>query len=380
MALERFEPPGFLTDFNEQQVAAWSQWISDRFDEAVVGDPNEFDFDGPREQFFNPTRVDFADDLQTADIEWTAFPRNVEVTSISDRQRWRRADSSRDLQDEYCEWSIDRDPESEKITRVTFTCEGPEYWRFLAQTTPQVALDLYRQFVNVDASLADLFHVDGSYNSRNRWNNSTTGGVMHLIQINNTLSAEIELAGGSSVVRKINGRLLTGERELIDCGQYGGAERNSDPRIGSEVNSLTRQKADVTLANPVGLYFSRLITDGWEVPGNEDPLNFWNYVRGSENHPVRAVFEVPEDRGFAVGDIKIGGRNIEFGAQIADMIKIKLIGAAHRMGQSTVAPITGCRRSRGADDIVGFESFVRARDFRPVAEILDSTAPAPSRR
>ncbi|MFO1002309.1 MAG: hypothetical protein U0936_18435 [Planctomycetaceae bacterium] len=56
----------------------------------------------------------------------------------------------------------------------------------------------------------------------------------------------------------------------------------------------------------------------------EDPLKFWTYVRGTATHPVRAVFEVPPDRDFVVGDIKIDGRNIQFGAQIADKIKMKL--------------------------------------------------------
>lgn len=35
------------------------------------------------------------------------------------------ADASRDVQDEYLEWSIIRDDEN-RIISVTFTCEGPE--------------------------------------------------------------------------------------------------------------------------------------------------------------------------------------------------------------------------------------------------------------
>ena len=63
---------------------------------------------------------------------WNAFPRQVKSPSISDKQRWRRADADRNLQDEYCEWSVTRDPVTHKITRVTFTSEGPEYWETLA--------------------------------------------------------------------------------------------------------------------------------------------------------------------------------------------------------------------------------------------------------
>ena len=54
-------------------------------------------------------------------ISWNAFPRQVRSSSLSDKQRWRRADSDRNLQDEYCEWSVTRDPITRKITRVTFT-------------------------------------------------------------------------------------------------------------------------------------------------------------------------------------------------------------------------------------------------------------------
>jgi hypothetical protein len=335
-----------LEDFSAEQKAAWSEWISGQMDEAAQGRPEVFDFDGPRAQFYNPLRVDEEADAREVDISWTAFPRNVQINSVGDVQRWQRADGSRDLQDEYCEWSIDRDPATDKITRVTFTCEGPEYWQFLAETTPQVALDLYRSFIHPDVAMEDLFGSNGRYNPRNRWNSSTLTGAMHLIQVNNSLGAEIELAAGSSVVRVINGQALTTERELIRCGQYGGQERNSDPHIGAVVNSVTRQKADVTLANPVGLYFNDLLTGGWATPDGSDPKAYWSYVRGTANKPVRAVYEVPAGRGFVVGDITIGGRPIQFAAQIADFITIKLTGVGTRFGQSTVAPMTGCRRRK----------------------------------
>jgi hypothetical protein len=358
--LERFHPPGFLDDFNDEQRATWSEWISDRFDEGVRGKPERFEFDAPRAQFYNPMKVETGPDAQSVDISWVGFPRGVETASISDIQRWRRADEDRDRQDEYCEWSVERDPDSGKITRVTFTCEGPEYWSFLAETTPEVALDLYQQFVNPQVKLDDLFRRVGSdrkYNPRNKWNESTVEGAMHLIQVNNNLSAEIELAAGSSVVRKIGGRILDGEQELIKCGHYGGAGRHSDPHIGGQVNSLTRQKADVTLENPVGLYFSDLSTESFETQDGSDPKSFWTYVRGTEEKPVRAVYEVPADKGYTVSDVTIEGRPIVFGAQIADFVTIKLTGVATRFGQSTVAPMTGCRRDKALDEDVSLESF-----------------------
>ena len=127
----------------------------------------------PRAQFFNPLTNPPADDAQLAVISWNAFPRQVKSSSLSDKQRWRRADSDRNLQDEYCEWSVTRDPATRKITRVTFTCEGPEYWEVLASLNPDKVLALYREFVSPAVKREDLF-ANGRYNPLNRFNNSTT--------------------------------------------------------------------------------------------------------------------------------------------------------------------------------------------------------------
>ncbi len=375
MKLERFDPPGRLDDLDADGKVAWSRWISGRLDDARRGDPDRYENDGPREQFYNPMAVDTDEDAQAVDIVWTGFPRQVASASVSDVQRWRVADSSRDHQDEYCEWSVERDPETEKVRRVTFTCEGPEYWQFLAAEAPETTLDLYRRHVSPAVEMADLYDDDGRYVERNRFNVSTANGAMHLIQENNTLAAEIELAGGSSVVRVIGGRTLAGEQELIRCGRYGAAGRNSDPHIGAQVNSLTRRKADVTLADPVGLYFAGLVTPGWEAPDGSDPQGFWRYVRGTPEHPVRAVYEVPEDRGFVVGDLKIDGRPIRFGGQIADFVSVKLTGIGCRFEKSAVAPMTGCRAPRAQP--LGLAGFGAERS---VAAALRARTRARTRR
>src|SRR5262249_49987488 len=159
----------------------------------------------------------------------------------TNEERWKTADSTRDVQDEYCEWSVLRS--AGKIKRVTFTCEGPEYWEFLAATAPAVVLKLYQTHIDAVVTQTDIFGTDGNYNPRNKWNNSTIRGAMHLIQTNNSLGAEIELAAGASNTRAPNGALLTDPKQLIDCGRYGQAERHSDPTIGSEVNTLARADA-----------------------------------------------------------------------------------------------------------------------------------------
>jgi len=340
--LASYSPPGNLDDLDETGLKAWNMFISDLVDNSIAGpDPHEVLNDSPRSQFYNLTKTGTAADAQEATVTWTAFPRLVKIQFLADAQRWRRADASRDVQDEYCEWSVTRNTAG-KITKVMFTCEGPEYWHLLAQSNPAKVLELYRTYINPNVQHSDLFGATGTYNPRNRWNDSTTDGAMHLIQRNNTLGAEIELAAAATIVRVIDGHELITEQELVHCSKYGEPERNSDPHIGGAVNDLARQKANVSLADPVGLYLDKLVTDGWATPDGSDPHDYWIRQRGDAAHPVRFVYEVPQDKGFAVGDIKINGKPIQFGAQIADFITIKLTGVACRFGQSTTQPQTAC--------------------------------------
>src|SRR5207249_4549853 len=97
---------------------------------ACQGNPNEPNVE--RKQFYNPTMVDTGSDAKTLSIEWTAFPGQLSAGQPADRARWAAADRSRDAQDEYCEWSVERvSGPGSNIRSVTFTCEGPEYWHLL---------------------------------------------------------------------------------------------------------------------------------------------------------------------------------------------------------------------------------------------------------
>ncbi len=360
MILSKFDPPGFLDDLTEAQKEAWSKKINGYFERARSGQG----YDGACEQFYNPIKTETGADAASVDITWTAFPRRMTLMSGgSDLQRWKKADSSRHLQDEYCEWSVERDAASGKITQVVFTCEGPEYWEFLADIVPDVTLSLYQKLLDNAAIRKEDLFTNGAYNPENKWNSTTTDGAIHLIQGANKLSAEIFLAAQSSVVRiHANGVEATEEQELIGCGGYGVAERHSDPHIGAVVNGLARQKADVTLANPVGLYFGGLNAAGWETPDGTDPQTFWKYIRGTNEKPVRAVFEVPEELGYTVSDVKIQGKAINFGAQIADFINIKLTGTATRFGES--AAKSRLCMSEGDSDFI-FDEDESAEDFVP---------------
>jgi hypothetical protein len=70
------------------------------------------------------------------------------------------------------------------------------------------------------------------YNPANPWNiSSTTGTITHLIQPNNTLAAEIDIAAQATVIREIDGDLVTESDRLIRCSGYGNPGRNSDPTV-----------------------------------------------------------------------------------------------------------------------------------------------------
>ena len=347
-ALARLSPPGALTDLSGRELVAWSERVSQMLDEAIAGDPRQFEHNAPRRQFFNPAETEIADDAQRLPIFWFAFPRTVTMTTRTDRERWDAADADRDLQDEYCEWAVRRRDNDGKIVRVTFTTETTEYWDQLAQNNEERLLGLYRQFLGRNIPLADIFGPDGRYNPRNKWNSRTDVGPIHLVQQSNFLSAAIELAAAATIVRKIDGRLIVSDQELIRCSQYGVPVRNSDPHIGAQINELARMKADVTLADPIGIYILGVSTAGWQTPDGADPQDFWIPVRGARRRRVRCVFEVPQNKPYVVGDILIQGRPIEFGAQIADFVTIMLCGVACRFGQSIVQPMTDCARARGA--------------------------------
>jgi hypothetical protein len=333
--LPAFDPPGFVDDLTAGQKQQWSDFISGTVDSEMTS-PNS-----GGHHFYNATKTDPGADVTTAEISWTAFPRKVQINSPSDKVRWQTADGTRDVQDEYCEWSVTRNPGTGKITKVTFTSEGPEYWNFLAQANPAKVLSLYQQFVSPDVTMADLF-PGGNYDPNNKFNNSTTNGAMHLVQVNNTLGAEIDISVRSTIIRKINGTVLTGERELVDCGQYGDPDRNSDPHIGAQVNALARQDAFIAVANPVALYIAGFAPVGWATPDGSDPKDFWKIVRGDAAHALRAVYEVPAAKGFTVGDITINGVPIAFGAQIVDFITIKVVGQAAGIGKNKVPAVTRC--------------------------------------
>lgn len=344
--MAQIDPPGELTDLDEIGCRAWSDMMSRFIDTNIARHRLT--------QFFNPTRDRIAPDAVEKKVDWPAFPKRItDHSDGSDLRRWATADRNRfAAQDEFCEWHVERNRDN-KVARVTFTCEGPEYWDFLANHSPGRLVELYRDLVDPEVVLEDLLDGNGVYIPANRWNDLRRGGrLAHLGHGNNTLGALVNIGARATIIReRPDGTIMTDETELIGCGNYGGGDRHSDPHIGGAVNALARQHARITLANPAGPSMDGLFPLGWKTPDGSDPRDYWQVVRGTGTHQMRTVYEVPADKGFVVGDIKIDGREICFGGQIADFVRVKLVVLAHEFGRHESAP-RDCEQLLAGVDVV----------------------------
>ncbi len=396
--ISAFDPVANVTDFDERQRRAWSEFIAHETNVNIrsVGGTKGTN----QSQYFNPMRVARTPQAVEAPIDWNAFPRSIERKLGAGTEAAFRAAEPDPLpvtfnpfhernvrfrpQDEYLEWRVDRDSEN-NVVRVTFTCEPPEYWEAMAHGYPlrykgprsegnvdgrQKVLALYRQLVGPEVREEDLF-PDEVYDPFNKWN--TSHGIVHLTHPSNTLGAEINLAVAATVLRKRpDGTPITDEQELIICSRYGTKERNSDPSIGGDVNGHARAHAFLTLRNPVGLYIQDLKPEGWTKPGPNNTrvkteTEFWTVVRGDGpgKMGLRAVYEIPQGtlrpdgKQMTVSDIRIAGAPIRFGGQIARFISVCLYAVVDRVGESKKR-LYRCDEDPGKDE--GFGLLDKAVD------------------
>ena len=61
---------------------------------------------------------------------------------------------------------------------------------------------------------------------------------------------------------------------------------------------------------------------GWERPDGKPVGDHWRIVRGTPGAALRLEYEVPASEGYAVSDIRIGGRPIRWGGQLAEHIVV----------------------------------------------------------
>lgn len=265
------------------------------------------------------------------------------------------------VQDEYCEWHVQRN--GDKIERISFTCEPPEYWEFLAAQDFDLVHQLYKELLHNDDIPADdlkwpfdVFQENrqgdlvpafkkGDYNPHNVWN--TERGAIHLTHPANSLNAEIVLASdgtlGWPAVPDAQGKI--DEIKLMCCAGRGGINRSSDPLILKGVFDFARQGLSVALANPIGLYIAPFALGGLLDP-DENPIGAasLSFTRQSADGSriLRAEVSAPAGASFTLDECTLDGSPLRFGGQISRLITMRLFGVAKKIPGRKPRKVSSC--------------------------------------
>jgi len=301
--ITRYDTPARLRDVAEgsQFYDDWHEYVNGAV--SAVQDP----------LWIDPVLVD-ADVVTARTLSWIGFPRKtLTVEQRDDRSKaFFEAEEVgtspdwRPRQFEYFEWHTTRDATG-KVTKVAFTTETPQYFELLAAVDQGRVLELYHEHVDPAVTWDELIGADGTYDRRNRW--TTTDGIMHYVNRINELNQAIGLAQGgaqSSSTFRDNFELASG------------SENAADDYIAREVAALGRAGFGIAVREPVGLYIDGWDETGWTKPDGSPVGNYWRITRGRPGAVLRLEYQVPEEEGFVVGDILIGGRPVLHGGQLAE--------------------------------------------------------------
>jgi hypothetical protein len=314
-AVSRFDTPGSERDLPAGHTFydAWHATVAGLLSPSLTEG-------NPLGEFFDPSDWDF-DAVGERQLTWMGFPRTWMVArSRDDRDFAFERCEDREVQDEYLEWHVTRRPDG-KIAKVVFVTETPEYWSELARADPAVVLALYRRLVHRTVTERELFSgPGGSYNPRNVWN--TERGIVHYIQRINTLGDAVRLAIGA----------VRAPAPPDNFEAESARVTSADPRVELDIAVLARRDLSITLREPVGLYMVDWDDTGWAKPNGRPVGDYWRVRRGTAGAALRLEYEVPKSEGFVVGQIRIGGREIDFGGQIAEHVTVMAGGVAgHRV-------------------------------------------------
>ncbi|MES2772764.1 MAG: hypothetical protein V4722_01175 [Bacteroidota bacterium] len=308
--LKRFDTPAAIKDVPASSpfYDKWSTYIS-----KIVGNTLKADGGGV---FYNPTKTDFKATAEKA-LVWMGFSRELMLNGSNNGDRiaaFAAADADitqRNPQIEYFEWKVDR--ANGKITKLTFVTETADYYQQLWAVDRAAVVKLYRKLVSPAVVEADL-HNKGVYNKFNKWN--TTDGIVHYIHPVNTFDDAIGLARDA-----VKSEPPFRDNYEARPGLYD-RPTSADPRISYDVHMLLRKGLALTIKNPIGLYIAGWENAGITHPDGSQAGNYWKIVRGVPGMVMRLEYEVPAGLGFVVGDLKIGGRKIEYGGQLAEHITV----------------------------------------------------------
>jgi hypothetical protein len=383
-----FHPPGHVDDLGITGRAHWHAHMAatTAFQRALLVAELRKTHAGAGDEhlaYVDPRATAVPDGIAPAGQPWNGFPRAVlehlaggdheKAWEIAERRQAKAGYRTQDgrpvrlefraYQDEYLEWHAEADEHG--VHRVSFTCEGPEYWEQLSQVKFERVRELYCEHLRRDIPAADLQFAEdvfvggrrryqaGEYNPFNRWN--TTDGAMHLTHPANTLGAEVNLAARATVARRdVQDDLVESKLELICCAGFGSPGRDSDPSIGATANAVVRQGKLLTLTDPIGLYIASFdgeaitLRDGADVPDAGTPDTWWRCVRGEEQSAdggvrmVRIEYEIPAGatmpadgggrRPLRLADLDVNGLAATRGGALAELVGMHLYVTAWDAG------------------------------------------------
>ena len=350
----RYDPPGRNDDLGapgDPLYEAWHLWVLSQMRAATSAVQGTLTSSGGGTcQFVNLVDAPTASASAFLTVTWKGFPMKFLRAHRDNREAaFQAAEKFPALKsrnhDEYVEWFTHKN-DSGLITRVDFTSEAWDYWKFLfdqAKLSPigerddSKIVELYRRYIDPAVTFADLDDGAGEYNVQNQWN--TSRGAMHLGCRPNYLEAEIQLAAVATLLVANGATPITDPLQLAQTLPVHTMWRSSDPRILWDVNQLARAGFKITLANPVGLLIDDLDDSGFTKPNGDPAGNYWRVLRGFNGGILRAVYEVPPGEGFVVGEMKIGGELIKYGGQIAEHVTVKLVGQAWEAASISNTPI-----------------------------------------
>lgn len=370
-----FDTPADVRDFpNDPQKQRqldlfWDKFIDRYTEQSLQNDPWRSTAQPPMTDYFNPKTTNIPDGAPVLPITWTAYPNRIKYAfpRAGRRAHWEYGDNGtpdpdyepkgpRGWQDEYVEWSVTRNAEG-KITKIAFSAETREYWYALWDVDPNAVLRLYKELVSEKVQLEDLYLRDDSgkpiidpqtglpaYDELNKWNRTSSNGLAHMIGEFNLWTGVIFLGAQSTILRvDQQGNPIVDPSQIISCSKHGTDNRFSDAFASAMINDLVRgpkelgSGARVTIKNPVGIYIQEPNFGLFELPptapANAEPSDYWKVVRGRKRQNgevsdmiLHAVYEVPPEQGFTVGDIYLNGFPIEYGAQMAEVLQLAVAG------------------------------------------------------
>ncbi|KXX82080.1 hypothetical protein MMYC01_201566 [Madurella mycetomatis] len=350
-----FGQPGGLQDLDAE---TWDKVVSDVIGKQMLKESAHI---------YNPLAVSTDNSPEERKISWQAFPKNLREC----QKKWALADM-RENQDEYCEWEVQR--ENGKIVKITFTCEVPEYWEQMCEDKPDHLLQQYRFLLGNDNITIDDLRKNGKYDTKNKWNLDVqkNGDIVHLSQANNTLKDAVELVADSTILRRDqNDTLIEDQMRLLDevasiDNKDRSKGRHSDPEIMAIVNEFVRNGKSVAITESPGVYIDNFDYAKFSVPGH-DNVNihrFWTVARGDKAKCVRAVFQVPPDLGFVVGDIVDDkSHQIDHGSRVAEHVWIRL--DVQSLPHAAVSNGTNPDTDTRGDNEGQLYQYIEGRDIEP---------------